>query len=176
MIVKATTQEQLEQWKAVWEEYKDRLKPNRKTGGEVLAYLRSRYSLTEVGDQAALQAISENVTENQYLREKLPKGRQPDPRAFYLENCGEGEKFYSPENRDDPEVWGGTITRIFIGVDLSSGFYMVEGSTMLWDELCAFQGVDERDLENFVIVAEYVNALRRFGTDGFLSSSVGNRK
>ena len=34
---------------------------------------------------------------------------------------------------------------------------------MLWDELLAFQGLDEKDLTKFVIVAEYINALKRFG-------------
>ena len=34
---------------------------------------------------------------------------------------------------------------------------------MLWDELCAFQGVDEKDLENYVVVADYIRALKRFG-------------
>ena len=33
---------------------------------------------------------------------------------------------------------------------------------MLWDELLAFQGLDEKDLTKFVIVAEYINALKRF--------------
>ena len=34
---------------------------------------------------------------------------------------------------------------------------------MLWDELRAFQGVDEEDLENYVVVADYIGALERFG-------------
>ena len=33
---------------------------------------------------------------------------------------------------------------------------------MLWDELLAFQGLDEKDLTKFVIAAEYINALKRF--------------
>ena len=64
---------------------------------------------------------------------------------------------------DHPDLWGGEITKIFVGVDLCSGFYIVEGSTMLWDELRAFQGVDEKDLGNYVVVADYISALQRFG-------------
>lgn len=48
-------------------------------------------------------------------------------------------------------------------MDLSSGFYMVEGSSMLYDELRAFQCIDEKDLENYVVVANYIDALKRFG-------------
>lgn len=74
-----------------------------------------------------------------------------------------------PQNCDGADVWGEKITKIFVGLDLASGFYMVEGSTMLWDELCAFQGLDERDLENFVRVGQYVQCLKRFGkTEGIL--------
>ena len=40
---------------------------------------------------------------------------------------------------------------------------MVQGSTLLWDELCAFQGLDERDLQNYVITAQYIRALERVG-------------
>ena len=34
---------------------------------------------------------------------------------------------------------------------------------MLWDELCAFRGVDEKDLKKCVVVAQYIDALKRFG-------------
>ncbi|HHX87473.1 MAG TPA: hypothetical protein GX693_04745 [Firmicutes bacterium] len=51
--------------------------------------------------------------------------------------------------------------KIFIGVDLSSGFYCIEGSSMLWDELCAFQGLDSKDIENYYCVAQYISCLKR---------------
>jgi len=39
---------------------------------------------------------------------------------------------------------------------------MVEGSSMLWDELCAFQGLDAKDIENYYCVAQYISCLKRF--------------
>ena len=39
---------------------------------------------------------------------------------------------------------------------------MVEGSSLLWDELYVFRGLDEQDLENYVCVAEYIACMRRF--------------
>jgi hypothetical protein len=171
MIVQEPSKDMFEQWKNLWERNKNLLRPNRKTGEELLTYLQSRYHLTEIFDEQALAAISENVTMNQFLREKLPAEGAPNPRAFYLENTGEGERFYIPENRDPADLWGAEITRIFVGIDLSSGFYMAEGSTLLWDELCAFQGIDEMDLENYVIVAQYLLALQRFERlEGILES------
>ena len=33
---------------------------------------------------------------------------------------------------------------------------------MLSDELTAFQGLDEKDIQNYVCVAEYITCLKRF--------------
>ncbi len=33
---------------------------------------------------------------------------------------------------------------------------------MLYDELNAIRGLDEKDLQNFVIVAQYIEALQKF--------------
>lgn len=163
MITREPTNEMLEEWKSIWEKYKDVLKPNRKNGEEVLSYLQSHYTLTEIYDENALSVISETVKMNGYLSEKLQDGSTTIPRVFYLENAKNGRKFYIPENKDDTDLLGDEITKIFVGVELSSGYYHVEGSTMLWDELSAFQGVDAKDLQNYVIMAEYINSLKRFG-------------
>ncbi len=52
------------------------------------------------------------------------------------------------------------IGEIFVGVDLATGYFLVEGSEQLWDELCAFSGLDERDLENYVCVGLYLDCLK----------------
>ncbi len=147
----------------MWEQYRGMLRPNRKSEPELLSYLLSLYPMTERFDPKALDVISSNVTMNEHLAEKLPKGVAPVPRAFYLENLAGGKKFYEPSNKDPYAVWGCDISNIFVGIDVSSGFFMVEGSTLLCDELCAFQGVDEKDLQNYVITAQYLQALKRVG-------------
>ncbi len=163
MIIRKPTPEMLTEWRSLFEQNKDLLQPNRKSGADLLEYLQSNYSLTEIADKEVLAIISETVFQNGFLREKLPAGQLPIPKAFYLEDIGNGHKFYLSENKDSPNLWGDDITKIFVGVDLCSGFYMVEGSTILGDELRAFQGVDEKDLENYVVVADYILALKRFG-------------
>lgn len=40
---------------------------------------------------------------------------------------------------------------------------MVEGSYLLWDEPCAFQGIDEKGLEDYVKAEQYIGALQRMG-------------
>ncbi len=39
---------------------------------------------------------------------------------------------------------------------------MVEGSSELWNELFAFRGLDEEDLKNYYLVAEYISCLKQF--------------
>lgn len=163
MLLQEPTPEMLAEWNSLWTQYRDKLRPNRKTGPELLDYLCSKYTLTELQDQNAFDAVFLNVTKNEHLAEKLPEGAEPLPKTFFLENEGEGQIFYQPENKDPEAVWGGDITRIFVGIDLASGFYMVEGNSMLWDELYAFQGLDEKDLENPYCVAQYITCLKRFG-------------
>ena len=163
MITKEVTKKELAKWKALWLEYKGKLKPNRKSGEEVLLYLQNKYVLTEIFEENALEVVSGNVLENTYDAEKLPEGIPPAPKAFFLENAGNGEVFFKDENKDREEIRGGNIAKIFVGIDTVTGFFTVEGSTMLWDELSAFRGLDEKDLENYVIVAQYIESLERFG-------------
>lgn len=162
MITQKPTKEMLDEWKATWLQYKSKLQPNRKSGTELLAYLQSKYVLTEIYEKDATDAVIGNVTMNPPFSEKLPKGSAPVPRTFFIENAGNGQVLYQDENKDCADIWGGDITRIFVGVDQVTGFFMVQGSTMLWDELCAFRGLDDKDLQNYVCVAEYISCLKKF--------------
>lgn len=164
MIIKEPTTEMLAEWKSIWSQYHGTLRPNRKSGTELLQYLQDKYVLTEICDKNASDAVVSNITMNAPNAEKLPEGAVPAPRTFFLENTGNGERFYQDENKDPADVWGGSITKIFVGIDTVTGFFMVEGSTMLWDELCAFRGLDQKDLQNYVCVAEYIASLQRFGS------------
>jgi hypothetical protein len=163
MILQEPTETTLAEWRAIHAQYRGKLTPNRKSGAELLQYLAEKYVLTEIDDTAAAEVVAENVTRNACRAEKLPEGATPVPCTFFVENTGEGKRLYRDENKDPAGVWGGEVTRIFVGIDSVTGFFMVEGSSLLWDELSAFRGLDERDLENFVCVAEYIHSLERFG-------------
>ncbi len=161
MITQELTKEILEEWKSTWLYYKEKLKPNRKSGKELLHYLQDKYVLTEIYEKKASDAVIGNVTLNPPYAEKLPQETAPVPRTFFLEDCGNGEGLYQTKNKDFIDVCGGEITKIFVGLDMVTGFFMVEGSTVLWDELYYFRGLDEKDLQNYVCVAEYINILKR---------------
>ncbi|RDY30171.1 hypothetical protein [Lachnotalea glycerini] len=142
MVREPVTKEMLEQWKKVFEQYKDKLQANRKTGQELVEYITSKYEVERFKDEEADKVIYYNIMENEPLRSKLPSDTEPNPVTFYWNNNG---------------------NKVFIGVDLVSGFYFVEDDEVLWDELCAFQGLDEEDLCNYYCVAEYISCIKKFG-------------
>ncbi len=73
-----------------------------------------------------------------------------------------GKALYEGE-RSDSVPGGRAGGKILVGVDTVTGFFAVEGSTLLWDELCAVRGLDERDISNVVAVAQYIAARERLG-------------
>ena len=157
MLMQEPTSEMVEKWKEVWLEYKDKLKPNRKSGKEVVEYLKSKYLMAELNDDNAKQLVIENLLNNKPLADKLPRGVEPSVVTFVIENKGNGQFLY--ENQD--EIFKGI--KVFVGIELRSGYFYVEGSSLLWDELYAFQGLDEKDIQNYFCVVEYIYCLKKFG-------------
>ena len=157
MLTREATPEMVAEWKAIHKEYSAKIKPNRKSGSELAAFLMAKYPLAELKDEAALSVVTENVLNNEHFSQKLKEGEHPSPLAFFVENTGDGAALYEKQD----EIFAGS--KVFVGIDLSSGLYCIEGSSLLWDELCAFQGLDEKDLQNCFCVAQYVLALERFG-------------
>lgn len=156
MLMQAPTPEMVQEWKNVWNKYKDALKPNRKSGQEMVDYLFSKYILTEIYSKRAYKAVFNNVIKNKPNSEKLPLNTKPNPKTFYIENKGNGKTLFEKQD----EVFKGD--KIFVGIDTESGYFCVEGSSILWDELCAFQGVDEKDIQNAYCIAQYIACLKKF--------------
>ena len=156
MLLQEPTPELLERWKTVYQEYRPRLSPNRKSAGELVGYLQGSYPLQEVQDEKWKRIVELSVLENDCFAERLPDGVQPDPAVFLIRREERGEKLY----RDQDEVFSGIP--IVVGIVRVTGYFQVEGSSLLWDELFAFRGLDETDLDNAYLVAEYVACKKRF--------------
>lgn len=157
MLMQEATPEMVERWKEVWNKYKGKLLPNRKSGKEVVEYLKDKYLLSELHDDNAKQVVINNVLYNKSYVDKLPMGAEPSVVTFVIENKDNGKFLY--ENQD--EIF--KENNIFVGVEIESGFFCVEGSSLLWDELYVFQGLDEKDIQNYFCVAEYISCLKKFG-------------
>lgn len=157
MLTHAPSPEEITGWKRVYNEYKTRLKPNRKTGAELFSYLQSCYPLRTLVDLRADQVVIQNILQNEVFSCEMPEGILPTPVCCIVEPAGSGESLY----REQDVCFKGID--IFVGIDLVTGYFLVEGSSLLWDKLCAFRGLSETDLSNFYSVAEYVYCLSRFG-------------
>ena len=156
MIFGPASRERLSEWREIHKRYKDKLTANRKSGTEVLEYLQNKYLLDEFNEERAFRVVYEAVFNNEFHKQKLPPNSQPEPKTFILRNEGYNKLIYDKQE----DIWEGCP--IFIGIDLNSGYVQIEGSCLLYDEIYAFQGIDEYDIENCVRVAEYIDCVKRF--------------
>lgn len=165
MIVGPASVEQVKEWRRIHKEYAPRLLPNKKSGAQVVEYLKSKYLLKEIKESRFLKIVSGNVLENDFWCNKL-EGSQPHPICFFLENEGLGKEIYATRE----ECWKDcSESPIFIGIDLTTGYIHIEGSTRLYDEIYAFQGVDKYDLANCVRVADYIECLEKYNAEVYKS-------
>ena len=143
-------------WLSVFKTYRSRLVPNRKSTAAVIAYLSERYPLEAVDTAAALAVVTGNITGNRPFAEKCPPDRALRPVVFCIPRQGSGVRLY--EQRE--ALYGDAP--IMVGLEHETAFVMVEGSSDLADELVAFAGLDQADLDNYYLVANYITCLEKF--------------
>lgn len=136
MLTTAPTAEMITEWKRIFAQYHATLTPNRKSGGEVDRYFREKYPYQLFESPEFREIASLNITENDFSKEKLPEGVLPNIQSYRT----------------------GTA---LIAIDLCSGEFHIESEnteemTAIYDDLFVYRGLDEKDLKNFFLVAEYV--------------------
>lgn len=132
MITKELTNQDISDMKRIFEENRSSLVPCRKTGAEVDAYFRSRYSFKPFNDSDFIKIVEAGILENGFL----PEGARPDIKSYRMGD-------------------------ILVGIDLSSGEFHIEAEDIdkvipVYDDLFVYRGLGKDDLDNFVLVAEYV--------------------
>lgn len=150
MLNHRITQDEVQEMRSVWEKWRSRLTPCRRSGTELIAWLMENYPVTEFFEEKALACVRDNVLLNDFSRKKLPEGAQPKPRVFYIENKETGAALYTPALKEFD------IERIFVGIDEVTGEFHIEMSEPLWDAMFAFRGLDAQDIENPFLVWQYV--------------------
>lgn len=130
------TEEQVREWKRIYAQYRDTLRPNRKSGTALDAYFRMKYLHQPLHWRAFTDAVRENILCNDVYAEKLPAGAQPQIVTY--------------------ETGG-----VYVGIDLVTGFFHVECEDIaravpIWDDLFVYRGLDAADLQNFYLTAEYI--------------------
>ena len=144
MILSELTPEKVAEMKRVYEAHRPLLHPNRKSGAEVDAYFRSSYPYQPLDDYAFQTAAAANIMENEHSCAKLQDGTQPDIQCY---RTGD----------------------VLVGIDLVSGEFHVEAADMaaatpIYNDLFVFRGLNEDDLKNFVLVAEYLGLTQKGST------------
>lgn len=141
MLTREPTKEMLEEWKKIYAQYRDILKPNRKNGREVEAYFTVRYEHKIADEQGLKDAVYQNIMGNKFLKDKLSPGKTPNIVTYNAKGA-------------------------YIGIDRESGYFQVEREEIekarpIYDDLFLYRGLDEQDLQNPFLVAEYIKLSRR---------------
>lgn len=140
MLTKRPTKKMLTEWKRVFEENRGLLLPNRKTGAELDRYFRGKYTEELFVSEKAHNVVRDNIMMNDFFRDKLPENTLPDIRTYMFDGA-------------------------LVGIDLISGFFLVECEDMakaalIYDDLFVFRGLDADDINNVFLVAEYIRLTR----------------
>lgn len=157
MLTTPPTPALIAHWQSVFKTYRHRLVPNKKSTEQVLAYLAERYPLEAVDTAAARAVVTGNITANRPLAEKCPPGRDLRPVVFMIPRQGSGVRLY----QEREALYGDSP--IMVGLEHETAFVMVEGSGDLADQLVAFAGLDQADLDNYYLVANYIACLEKYG-------------
>ena len=157
MLTTPPTPALIAHWQSVFKSYRHRLVPNRKSSEQVLAYLAGNYPLTAVFTAAARAVVTGTITANPPFAEKCPPGRALRPVVFEVVRQGSGVRLY-----EEREAFYGD-TPIMVGMEYETAFVMVEGSGDLADQLVAFAGLDQADLDNYYLVTCYIACLEKYG-------------
>lgn len=155
MLTTTPTQAMIDDWKRVYEENKDKLTPNKKSANEILDFLNKNYEIIKLEDTAYQKAICANAAEYLKALDTPSKQLESNSAAYEIKNINNGKTLY--QNQD--KVFTGE--KIIVGLEFISGFFMVSGSSDLHDELTAFAGLNEIELTNYFLVAEYLSCLNK---------------
>lgn len=136
MLTTEPTAEMIAEWKRIFEAHHSAMKPNRKTGKEIDRYFREKYPYQILENAEFQEIVTRNITENEFSRSKLPKGKLPNIQSYQTGN-------------------------VLVGIDVSTGEFHVESETAedfmpIFNDLFVYRGLDEEDLKNYFLVAEYV--------------------
>ena len=136
MITKRVTRAQLRLWKKLTEEKGGSLVPNRISGVQLDAYFRRQYAPRTLADDVFRQIVERSAAD-----------------------------YRSGESVPDVRVYLANET-VRVGIDLTSGFFHVECADIqkgaaVFDDLFTTRGLDEEDLQNYVLTGQYLELTAR---------------
>lgn len=151
MLMQEPTEEMIKEWQNIYNKNKDKLKPNKKDGLEIIAYLKEAHSVIEIENTELEKVVYDNIVLNEFSNQKLCD-KYPIIRLFEVTDKNLYEK--------QDNVFKGI--KIVVGIELNTSYIFVEGSSYLYDELTAFTGLDDKDITNYFLVAQYIKCKEKF--------------
>lgn len=151
MLMQEPTEEMIKEWQDIYNKNKDTLKPNKKDGLEIIEHLKETHSVVEVENSKLEKVVYDNIVLNEFSNQKLC-GKNPIIRLFEVTD----KDLYLKQD----DVFKGI--KIIVGVELNTSYIFVEGSSYLYDELTAYTGLDEYDIKNYFLVAQYIKCKEKF--------------
>lgn len=157
-------------WRALYDQYISRLRPNKKDAQCVLDYIRNHYPTEEFDSPTLKKVVYLNALGyRNYLPDDVEeKMNAQDVVALILKNEGTGKHLYDTQEEDyyaweKKNQWISGAEKfvfekidILIGIEMHSGFMYIEGSRRLTEEIILYQGLNEKELTNVYLVATYV--------------------
>ena len=133
MITKPVTEKELNNWKNLWESNREYLSINRISGAKLHDYFINKYAPEKYGNRAFFEAVRLNDID------KNGKNSVND----------EDIVCYSIKND------------VFVGIDISNGFFHIESEDIykcipIYDDLFVKRGLNEGDINNYVIAGQYL--------------------
>ena len=132
MITTEITQAQIEVWKKIYSENKDKIKVNRISGFELDEYFNKKYHPTKNTIKEFEDVVCLNLKEN-----------------------GVKEPLISTYILDDNVYVGIDLKSGFFQVECEN----IEKMTPIWDDLFLTRGLGADDISNYVLVAQYITLL-----------------
>lgn len=151
MLMQEPTEEMIKEWQSIYNKYKNNLIPNKKEGLEIIKYLIEKHSVVEVENSELEKVVYDNIVLNEHSNEKLC-GKYPIIKLFEVID----KDLYLKQD----DVFKGI--KIMVGIELNTSYIFVEGSSYLYDELIAFTGLDNKDMTNYFLVAQYIKCKEKF--------------
>ena len=146
----------INEWKNVFNMYKDKVIPNRISPDLLVEYLMNKYPLIKQNNENYKQIVIQNEKATSLYSKNKQEGIVPNIVIFELQNNGIGKDIYLKQD----EVFRNI--KIIIGINLATGYFTVEGSSYIWDEILAYRGLDKDEINNYYMVAEYIKCFQVF--------------
>ena len=167
-------EEKIKEIENIFAEYAPILKPNRKSVPEILEYIKSRYPAEEDNSPRLKKVVEMNVLGN-FHKDKSDKEVSLKVTVLCIKNEGTGAALYNLQQQEHKEFITKMKQRvknskeylyenipIRIGAEEVYDYMFTEGSEALGDQITIFRGLDEKELQNKYLLANYVQTLKKY--------------